>query len=103
MNKIKVKATTPCYVDGMTLTPYVADDGEVWLASEGNGCGDDVMLEDISGWTEEEINAKWSDIDHDALRVGADEIGAADEGAAEYIRSWASNCELSRRQSKVSK
>ena len=103
MNNIKVKASTPCYVNGITLTPYVTDDGEVWLASEGNGCGDDVMLEDISGWTEEEINAKWSDIDLDALRVGADEIGAADEGAAEYIRSWASNCELSRRQSKVSK
>ena len=103
MNNIKVKASTPCYVNGITLTPYVTDDGEVWLASEGNGCGDDVMLEDINGWTEEEINAKWSDIDLDALRVGADEIAAADEDAAEYIRAWASNCELSRRQSKVAK
>ena len=100
---IKVKASTPCHVDGMTLTPYVTDDGEVWLASEGNGCGDDVMLEDISGWTVDEINAKWSDIDLDALRVGADEIAAADEDAAEYIRAWARDCGLSRRQSKVAR
>ena len=69
MNNIKVKASTPCYENGITLTPYVTDDGEVWLASEGNGCGDDVMLEDIRGWAVDEISAKWSDIDLDALRV----------------------------------
>lgn len=102
MNNIKVKASTPCYVNGITLTPYVTYDGEVWLASEGNGCGDDVMLEDISGWTADEINAKWSDIDLDALRVGADEIESVDKDAADYIRAWARSCGLSRRQSRVS-
>ena len=102
-NNIKVKASTPCYANGMTLTPYVADDGEVWLASEGNGCGDDVMLEDIRGWAVDEINAKWSGIDLDALRDGADEIGAVDEDEADYIRAWARNCGLSRRQSKAAK
>ena len=96
MNNIKVKASTPCYANGIMLTPYVTDDGEVWLASEGNGCGDDVMLEDISGWTVDEIDDKWSDIDLDALRVGADEIGAVDEDAADYIRAWASDCGLLR-------
>ena len=34
---IKVKASTPCYANGITLTPYVTDDGYIWLASEGNG------------------------------------------------------------------
>ena len=100
---IKVKASTPCYANGITLTPYVTDDGYIWLASEGNGCGDDVMLEDISGWTVDEINAKWSDIDLDALRVGADEIGSVDEDAADYIRAWASDCGLARRQLKVAR
>ena len=37
MNGIRIKASTPCYVNGITLTPYVTDGGEVWLASEGNG------------------------------------------------------------------
>ena len=100
---IKVKASTPCYANGITLTPYVTDDGYICLASEGNGCGDDVMLEDISGWTVDEINAKWSDIDLDALRVGADEIGSVDEDAADYIRAWASDCGLARRQLKVAR
>ena len=96
MNNIKIKATTPCYENGITLTPYVTEDGEIWLASEGNGCGDDIMLEDTNGLTAEEINAKWSDIDLDALRAGADEIAAADEDAAEYIRMWADNCDRAR-------
>lgn len=96
MNNIKIKATTPCYEYGITLTPYVTEDGEIWLASEGNGCGNDITLEDINGWTAEEINAKWSDIDLDALRAGADEIAAADEDAAEYIRMWADNCDRAR-------
>ena len=72
MNNIKVKASTPCYANGITLTPYVTDDGEVWLASEGNGCGDDVRLGGVNGWTVDKINAKWSDFDLDALLVGAD-------------------------------
>ena len=98
MNDIKIKASTPCYVNGITLTPYVTNDGNVWLAAEGNGCGDDIMLEDISGWTVDEINDKWHNIDLNALRAGADEIASVDEDAADYIREWADNCGRSQKQ-----
>ena len=100
---IKIKATTPCHINRADtcgnpyrLTPYVAAEGEIWLAAEGNGCADDIKLEDIGSWTADEINNQWSDIDLDALRAGADEIAAADEDAAEYIRMWADNCDRAR-------
>ena len=97
-NRIKIKAETPCYIHDGTfnpyrLTPYVATNGEVWLEAEGNGAGDDIMLEDISGWPKEEINEKWGDIDLEALLDGADEIeDGGDEEAADYIRDWAYIC-----------
>ena len=66
-NRIKIKAETPCYIHDSTfnpyrLTPYVTTNGEVWLEAEGNGAGDDIMLEDISGWSKEEINEKMIDL-----------------------------------------
>lgn len=98
-DEIKIKAETPCYIDSSDtrgnpyrLTPYVAADGEIWLAAEGNGNADDIMLEDINGWTADDINDRWADIDLDALRVGADEIAAGDPDAADYIREWADTC-----------
>lgn len=102
-NEIKIKAETPCYINSADtcgnpyrLTPYVAADGEIWLAAEGNGCADDIMLEDIDGWAADDINEKWGDIDLNALRVGADEIAAGDSDAADYIRAWADTCEQAR-------
>lgn len=101
--EIKIKAKTPCYINSADtcspyrLTPYVSAAGEIWLAAEGNGSADDIMLEDIYGWTAEEINDKWRSIDLDALRVGADEIAAAgDSESADYIRAWADTCAQAR-------
>ena len=103
MNTIIIRAKTPCYINKnddcgnpIRLTPYVKG-GEVWLASEGNGCGNDIVLEDLSGWTDREIDGTWCDIDLAALRVGADEIeSAGDKDSADYIRDWASTCEQAR-------
>lgn len=65
-NEIKIKAETPCYINSADtcgnpyrLTPYVAANGEIWLAAEGNGCADDIMLEDIDGWAADDIKEKW--------------------------------------------
>lgn len=98
-----IRTTTPVYVkdndinNPYRLTPYVADNGEIWLAAEGNGCADDIMLEDIVGWTADDINERWGDIDLNALRADADEIDAAgDADTADYIRDWANACERAR-------
>ena len=103
-NEIKIKAKTPCYINSednsgnpYRLTPYVAVDGVIWLAAEGNGCGDDIMLDDICCLAPEEINDKWGDIDLDAIRVAADEIAEAGENeSADWLRDWAETCEKAR-------
>lgn len=96
MNK-KIKTSTAVYSmeSGMTLTPYVNDKGEIWLASEGNGCGDDVLLYDILGWTHDDIEREYGlDLDIDAMREDADEIAAAgDEDSADWLRSWCDDYE----------
>lgn len=100
----KIKTTHAVYVNKddtcgnpYRLTPYVNEDGEIWLASEGNGCGDDVMLEDITGLTNTEICERWKDVDLDALRADADEIRAAgDADNADWIEDWCRTCERAR-------
>lgn len=73
-----------------TLTPYVTDNGEIWLSSEGNGAGNDIMLCDICGWTRDEVEREYGfDLDIDAMREDADEIEAAGHaGSADWLRSW---------------
>ena len=83
--------TTAVYSNdnGFSLVPYVNDNGEIWLKSTGNGCGDDVMVQDVEGWTSEEIMHEYESIDTDAMLVAADEIEAAgDCDNAEWIRGW---------------
>ena len=87
----KIMTSTPVYMtdDGMTLTPYVNEDGEIWLASRGNGCGDDVMLQDIVGWNEDEIAAEYEDLDLAAMRADAEEIrDAGDSETADWLEDW---------------
>ena len=87
----KIMTSTPVYRtnDGMTLTPYINENGEIWLASKGNGCGDDVMLKDVEGWTEDEIAAEYEDIDFAAMRADAEEIRAAgDAENADWLVGW---------------
>lgn len=85
--------TDPSSSNPHTLTPYVNDDGEIWLASNGSGCGDDVMIDDVTGWTANDINDHYRSIDLDAMEVAADEVEAAgDRESAEWIREWVRVC-----------
>jgi len=76
------------------LTPYVKENGEIWLKAEGNGAGDDIMLKDLIGLTDEEIAEEYGEFDLDAMRADADEVEAAgDHDAAEWLRNWCEQCE----------
>lgn len=93
-----IKTSKPVYSmdSGLTLTPYVNDEGEIWLASEGNGCGDDIALSDLGGWTHAEVEREYGlEIDVDAMREDADEIEAAgDSDNADWLRSWCDDYEV---------
>ena len=82
----------------MTLTPYVNDKQEIWLASEGNGCGDDVAMCDIYGWTYNDVEREYGlELDIAAMREDADEIEAAgDVDNADWLRSWCDDYEMLR-------
>lgn len=77
------------------LTPYVTDNGEIWLHAEGNGCGDDIALYDLGGWSHDELVREYGlDLDIDAMREDADEIeSAGDADSADWLRSWCDDYE----------
>lgn len=88
---IVCKASHAVYQDpnGHTLTPYVNDKGEIWLASEGNGGGNDVMVEDVDAWAAEEIVETYAGLNVDAMRAAAMEFlmdGCTD--AANWLENW---------------
>lgn len=100
--KIKIKTSKAVYINDddtcgnpYRLTPYVNDVGEIWLASEGNGCGDDIVLNDLGGWTHDDIERDYGlDLDIDTMREDADEIEAAgDADNADWLRSWCDDYE----------
>ena len=97
-----ITTTTPVYTNEndtcgnpFSLTPYVNDRGEIWLASDGNGAGNDVMLQDLCGWSRDDVEREYgSDIDIDAMRKDADEIEASgDADNADWLRSWCDDYE----------
>lgn len=78
------------------LTPYVKDNGEIWLAAEGNGCADDIALNDLGGWTHDDVEREYGfDLDIDLMREDADEIEASgDKDSADWLRSWLDDYEV---------
>lgn len=95
MTNAKIKTTHAVYVHDDTcgnpyrLTPYVNEDGEIWLASEGNGCADNVVLLDVEGLTDDDIAFQYGDLDLDAMRADAEEIRAAgDTENADWLVGW---------------
>lgn len=103
MENYKFKATTPCYIadndvnNPFRLTLYIADNGAIMLASEGNGCGDDIPLEDIDGWNDADINEQFRHIDTNALATNVNELrdaGFPDE--ADYMWDWLCHADSAR-------
>ncbi len=73
----KMVCSRPCYVDANNaarfnpyrLTVAVREDGAVALLAEGNGNGDDLLLDEGA--------EEWAHLDADALRDNAEELRAA--------------------------
>lgn len=87
----------PCYIDEKSSTPdnpyrltlYIADNGAIGLAADGNGCGDDIWLEDVDGWSDADINREYRKLDHNALVRNIDELRAAGfEDEADWLHDW---------------
>ena len=101
----KIKTSKIVYIDDKDtcgnpyrLTPYVTDSGDIWLAAEGSGNGDDIALYDLGGWTHDDIVREYGlDLDIDAMREDADEIEAAGYAdLADWLRSWCDDYETLR-------
>lgn len=93
--KAKIICSTPCYdaendeSNPYTLTLYVADNGAIMLGAAGNGCGNDLALENIDGWSDADINEQFRRIDTNSLAKNAQELRAAGFGAeADYVEDW---------------
>lgn len=91
---------TPCYSEaiGYSLTLYVAEDGMFMLGADGNGCADDIAVDDINGWSDADINEKYRMIDLDQLRDDASalrEVGRDDD--ADWLDGWIDRAEMARR------
>jgi len=102
MNK-KYKTAVPCYVaDNDThnpyrLTLYIADNGAIMLSAEGNGCANDVELEDIDGWSDADINEQFRHIDTNALAENVKELrNAGFPNEAEYVWNWLCHADSAR-------
>lgn len=106
MDNIKIMTSRPvynsdnhsdspyCSSNPYTLTPYLRDDGELWMAARGNGAADDVIINDVDGMSNEEIIEIYGNIDIDAMRDDAKEIQAVDNDAAEWLLAWCDRVEL---------
>lgn len=91
---------TPCYSEagGYSLTLYVASDGMIMLGADGNGCADDIVLDDINGWDDADINEEYRMLDLDQLRDDANamrEAGRDDD--ADWLDGWIDRAEMARR------
>lgn len=68
-------------------TPFVNSDGEIWLKADGDM--DDILLEDIFYFSDQDIAERWSWINVDALLEAADVLErGGDASSASFIRSW---------------
>lgn len=99
----KIICDEPCYIaendehNPYRLTLYVADNGAIMLGAAGNGCGNDIPLEDINGWSDADINEQFRHIDTNALARNAEELrlsGFADE--ADYVEDWLCHADSAR-------
>ena len=88
----RIVCAVPCYVadndanNPYSLTLYIADNGAVMLGASGNGCGNDIPLDDIDGWSDADINERFRNIDTNALAANVTELrdaGFATE--ADYV------------------
>ena len=93
----------PCYVaDGdernpYRLTLYVADNGAIMLAADGNGCASDIPLEDIDGWSDADINEKWRLIDTNVLAHDVQELhDAGFTNEADFVWDWLCHADSAR-------
>ena len=104
MSNNKFRASAPCYINAADtcgnpyrLTLYIADNGAIMLAAEGNGCGDDFMLEDIDGWSDADINERFRHIDTNALAQNVEELREAGFTAeADYVWDWLCHADSAR-------
>ena len=90
----------PCYAadSGYSLTLYVAENGAIMLAAAGNGCGDDIMLDDINGWSDADINEEYRMLNLDQLRDDAAALREAGrEDDADWLDGWIDRAEMARR------
>lgn len=93
----------PCYIadnddhNPYRLTLYIADNGAIMLAADGNGCGNDIALEDIDGWSDADINEQYRHINTTALARNVEGLraaGFADE--ADYVWDWLCHADSAR-------
>ncbi len=86
-----------CYIDENSSTPdnpyrltlYIANNGAIGLAADGNGCGNDIDIEDVDGWSDADINSKYRQLDHNVLVRNIDELRAAGfEADADWLHDW---------------
>ena len=93
----------PCYVadndenNPYRLTLYVADNGAIMLAADGNGCAGDIPLEDLDGWADGDINEQFRHIDTNVLAHDVQELrnaGFAD--AADFVWDWLCHADSAR-------
>lgn len=99
----KIICSRPCYIaDNDThnpyrLTLYIADNGAVMLGASGNGCGDDIPLEDIDGWSDADINERFRNIDTNALAANVTELrDAGFTTEAGYVWDWLCHADSAR-------
>ncbi len=95
----------PCYIDPDSPTPenpyrltiYSVKGGGMMLAADGNGAGGDIVLEDVDGWSDADINEQYRRIDLDAISGNADEFSDAGlEDEAEWLDAWADRVDKAR-------
>lgn len=99
----KIICSMPCYdaendeSNPYTLTLYIADNGAIMLGAAGSGCGNDIALEDIDGWSDADINEQFRHIDTTALADNVTELRAAGfANEADYVWDWLCHADSAR-------
>lgn len=87
----------PCYVEQNSKTPdnpyrltiYINKDGVVMLGAEGNGCGNDRMLDNIYDNEDERIVEEYAGFDLNVMYLNAYELRKAGFVLeADYVVGW---------------
>ena len=86
-----------CYIDENSSTPdnpyrltlYIANNGAIGLAADGNGCGNDIDVEDVDGWSDADINSKYRQLDHNVLVRNID-VPSSSISTASATCTWTS-------------